>query len=50
MQHVSRFCSHQDKRGFLSWVPFEGAGSIGTAAAKSFADDTDLHFNDPKLS
>ena len=43
------FAPHQDKVGFMHRTPFQRAGRTVTAAAQSLANDTYLHFNDPKL-
>ena len=43
------FAPHSDKVGFLHRTPFLRAGGNVTTAAQSLANDTYLHFNDPKL-
>ena len=46
---IPDFAPHSDKVGFLHRTPFRGAGGNFTTAAQSLANDTYLHFNDPKL-
>ena len=46
---IPDFAPHSDKVGFLHQTPFRGAGGNVTTAAQSLANDTYLHFNDPKL-
>ena len=46
---IPDFAPHSDKVGFLHRTPFQGAGGRITTAAQSLANDTYLHFNDPKL-
>ena len=46
---IPDFAPHQDKVGFMHRTPFQRAGGTVTAAAQSLANDTYLHFNDPKL-
>ena len=46
---IPDFAPHSDKVGFLHRTPFQGAGGNVTTAAQSLANDTYLHFNDPKL-
>ena len=46
---IPDFAPHSDKVGFLHRTPFRGAGGNVTTAAQSLANDTYLHFNDPKL-
>ena len=43
------FAPHKDKVGFHHRTPFQGADGNVTTAAQSLANDTYLHFNDPKL-
>ena len=45
---IPDFAPHSDKVGFLHRTPFRGAGGNVTTAAQSLANDTYLHFNDPK--
>ena len=46
---IQDLAPHWDKVGFLHRTPFRGAGGNVTTAAQSLANDTYLHFNDPKL-
>ena len=46
---IPDFAPHQDRVGFMHQAPFQRAGGTVTAAAQSLANDTYLHFNDPKL-
>ena len=46
---IPDFAPHQDKVGFVQRIPFQLEGGTVTAAAQSLANDTYLHFNDPKL-
>ena len=46
---IPHFAPHSDKGGFLHRTPFRRAGGNVTTAAQSLANDTYLHFNDPKL-
>ena len=46
---IQDFAPYSDKVGFLHRTPFRGAGGNVTTAAQSLANDTYLHFNDPKL-
>ena len=46
---IPDFTPHQDRVGFMHRAPFQRAGGTVTAAAQSLANDTYLHFNDPKL-
>ena len=46
---IPDFAPHQDRVGFMHREPFQRAGGTVTAAAQSLANDTYLHFNDPKL-
>ena len=46
---IPDFAPHSDKVGFLHRTPFQRAGGNVTTAAQSLANDTYLHFNDPKL-
>ena len=46
---IPDFAPHQDRVGFMHGAPFQRAGGTVTAAAQSLANDTYLHFNDPKL-
>ena len=46
---IPDFAPHQDRVGFMHRAPFQRAGGNVTAAAQSLANDTYLHFNDPKL-
>ena len=43
------FAPESDKVGFLHRTPFQGAGGNIATAAQSLANDTCLHFNEPKL-
>ena len=46
---VPDFSSHQDKVGYLHESPYVRCGGAVATAAQSLKNDTDLHFNDPKL-
>ena len=46
---IPDFAPHSDKVGFPHRTPFHGARGNVTTAAQSLANDTYLHFNDPKL-
>ena len=46
---IPDFAPHQDRVGFMHRAPFQRVGGTVTAAAQSLANDTYLHFNDPKL-
>ena len=46
---IPDFAPHQDRVGCMHRAPFQRAGGTVTAAAQSLANDTYLHFNDPKL-
>ena len=46
---IPDFAPHPDKVGFLHRTPFRGAGKNVATAAQLLANDTYLHFNDPKL-
>ena len=46
---IPDFAPHQDRVGFMHQAPFQRAGGTVTGAAQSLANDTYLHFNDPKL-
>ena len=46
---IPDFAPQQDRVGFMHRAPFQRAGGTVTAAAQSLANDTYLHFNDPKL-
>ena len=46
---IPDFAPHSDKVGFLHRTPFQRAGGNVTTAAQSLANDTYLHFNDPKM-
>ena len=46
---IPDFARHSDKVGFLHRTLFQGAGGNVTTAAQFLANNTYLHFNDPKL-